>query len=214
MEELTSNEHTKFLGLELDSTLNWKEHVDMLTRKISSMVYALRITSSQVHIEAALSVYHAYIASRLSYGIIFWGNSVDVNRVFVIQKSCIRSIFKLRRRDTCRNVFKQYRILTLPGLYIYECACFAKKHYSELMVQYVTDHKYNTREWKKGSLRIPQTTSAKIYKSVVTQILRIYNHIPQRYKDLPLKSFKLNIKNILIDKCLYEAGEFLETCFY
>lgn len=205
---ITSIPHARFLGVELDDLLNWKEHINLLAKKISGIIYALRTVSSQVHIEAALSTYHAYIASRLSYGIIFWGNSTEAYRIFVLQKSCLRAMFNLGRRQTCSEVFKKYKILTLPSLYIYECACFAKKHYSELLLEYGIHHERNTRECRKGSLRIPQVKSSKIHKSVVIQILKIYNYIPQKYKSTSLKTFKLNVKNILIEHCLNDTRDF------
>lgn len=75
------------------------------------MIYILRV------VETAASAYHSYVEYKLSYGIIFLENSVKVNRAFVLKKLCLRSIFKIRKRGTCSRVFKQYNILTLPGLY-------------------------------------------------------------------------------------------------
>lgn len=209
--DLVSTEHTKFLGLELDNLLNWKEHVDILTKKLSGMIYALRVVSTQVRTEAAMAAYHAYVASRLSYGIVFWGNSVEAARIFVLQKSCIRSIFGLKKRESCSVTFKQNNILTLPGLYIFECACFARKHYNELLVEYESTHDYNTREFVKSTLRIPQATSARIHKSATIQILKIYNYLPQSYKSASLRLFKCKLKRILIDICLYKIEDFFSA---
>lgn len=209
-QQLLSTNQVKFLGLQLDSALNWKDHVNMLASRISGMTYALRTISREVHIEAAISAYYAYVGSRITYGIIFWGNSVEADRIFKLQKSCLRGVFGLGARDSCRPVFEEHGILSLPALYVYECACFAKKHYAELLVQHETCHKYNTRECQKSTLRVPQTTFAQIHRSVVTQILKIYNKIPRAFKHFPYKTFKSTIRKYLVSKSLYNVNNFLE----
>lgn len=160
-----------------------------------------------------LSSYHAYVGSRLSYGIIFWGNAVDVDRIFLLQKSCLRSIFNLRKRDSCRHTFKDNGILTLPAVYVFECACFGKKHYWELLSQYEGTHTYDTRECVRTTLRVPQTTYTTVHKSAVTQILRIYNTLPSKLKMCELKSFKKQLKERLVQQCLYSVSEFFNMNF-
>lgn len=36
--------------------------------------------------EVVLTVYYGFIASRLRYTIIFWGNAINVKRVYLAQK--------------------------------------------------------------------------------------------------------------------------------
>ena len=40
--DLSTVTDTKFLGLIIDNTLSWHQHVDSLTKRISSVGYALR----------------------------------------------------------------------------------------------------------------------------------------------------------------------------
>src|SRR5437588_10155951 len=110
---LTSTDDVKFLGVHIDSQLNWKVHVRKLASKISSFNYALRVITNTVNLDASICAYYAYVNSNLKYGIIFWGNSVDVGRIFVLQKSCVRSIFNLKKADSCKTVFKNNQILTV-----------------------------------------------------------------------------------------------------
>jgi hypothetical protein len=88
---LDVNEIVKFLGLHIDSNLNWKNHIDNLCKKLSSALFALRVLKSKVEIAALKIVYFALFQSHLSYGIILWGNSSyhNVKRVLILQnKSC------------------------------------------------------------------------------------------------------------------------------
>lgn len=207
-QNLVSTGHVKFLGIEIDSQLNWKSHIHYLAGKVSSFVYALRTISNEVNEEAALSAYYAYVNSRIKYGIIFWGNSSEAPRIFRLQKSCLRSIFHLKRRETCSEIFKQKKILTLPGLYIYECVCFVKDNYNELITKYEAAHLYTTRGSTNLVLRPPQTTSAQVQKNVVFQLLKIYNHIPQHLKNQPKTKFKSKLKEYLTNLNLYNISEF------
>jgi hypothetical protein len=62
---------TKFLGLQMDSHLNWKTHVDELIPELSAACYAV---GSLLHIsntDMLRSVYYAYFHSLMKYGIIF-----------------------------------------------------------------------------------------------------------------------------------------------
>jgi hypothetical protein len=48
-----------------------------------------------------------------SYGIIFWGNSTDSKKVFYIHKRTIRIMAAVKRRASCRGLFKKFNILPL-----------------------------------------------------------------------------------------------------
>jgi hypothetical protein len=63
--------HTKFLGLQIDSHLNWKTHVDQLVPKLSEACYAVRSLSHISNIDTLKSIYFAYFHSLMKYGIIF-----------------------------------------------------------------------------------------------------------------------------------------------
>jgi len=119
---IQSEQSAMFLGIVLDGRLDWRSHIDYLSGKAGSYIFALKVLTKAVNVEAALISYFAYLESRFRYGIIFWGTSVDINRVFIMQKKCIRNIFGMKTRDSCRPVFVQKEILTMFGLYILEAS--------------------------------------------------------------------------------------------
>src|SRR5436190_12494996 len=89
--EIITNQVTKFLAVYLDINLRWTEHIRYLVKKINSFRYALSILKSVCPMEVCLAVYYAYVYSVLSYGITVWGASTDSNRLFIAQKSIIRT---------------------------------------------------------------------------------------------------------------------------
>lgn len=209
-EQLTSADSVPFLGTTLDSQLNWKKHIDNLTSKVSSFNYALRVIVTTIDTSAALTAYFAYVHSRIRYGVIFWGVSVDAVRVFITQKKCLRTIFNLRKTETCKRVFVEKSILTLPCLYIYECAVFVKQHYT-LFAEQLQHHGHNTRGKANCQLLPPQTKRTFIQKSVLTQIINIYNHLPVSLKNLDKKNFKKKLHSYLVKNAFYDVSDFYKA---
>ena len=48
-------------------------------------------------------------------------------KIFWLQKKVIRLITGVRKRESCRPIFRKFQILTLASLYIFEMLCFLKK---------------------------------------------------------------------------------------
>ena len=109
---------TKFLGLMIDSTLSWKDHIIEITPKLNKACYVITTLTFLRSPEILRMVYFSYFHSIMSYGIIFWGNSHHSINIFKIQKRIIRIITNSNRFDTC-PLFKQLRILSLPSQYIF-----------------------------------------------------------------------------------------------
>lgn len=126
--ELASSPQTSFLGIMLDNKLGWKQHVSLVVEKLAQFCYALRALAANADRDTCFVAYYAYVYSRLCYGVVVWGNSVDANRVFIMQKRTIRSIFGMRVRESCRPIFKRFKILTFTSIYILECTKFVRQN--------------------------------------------------------------------------------------
>ena len=109
----------KFLGLAIDETLSWNQHIEQVLNKMCNACYALMNIKRIVQIDMLRVTYFAHIHSVISYGIIFWGSSSHASKVFILQKKIIRIITNTRPRDSCREVFKSMAIMTLYSQYIY-----------------------------------------------------------------------------------------------
>ena len=81
--------HTKFLGIIIESGLGWGSHIDMLSKKISKSLFIIRSLRSQVDLEVLLMAYYAYINSHLTYGTLLWGNHCTAVNLFKLQKKGI-----------------------------------------------------------------------------------------------------------------------------
>ena len=80
-ERITSASEIKFLGLTIDNTLSWKQHIEQVLNKMCTACYALRNIKHVVPIDTLRVIYFAHI----SCGIIFLG-SCYANKVFILQR--------------------------------------------------------------------------------------------------------------------------------
>jgi hypothetical protein len=89
-------------------------------------------------------VYYAKFESVLKYGIFFGVVSKRILKPYLnCKKKCVRVIKGEKNRVSCRNLFRELKILTGTSLYIFEIICFKKKNkiYTTL---YSDVHEYNT----------------------------------------------------------------------
>ena len=68
---IISASEIKFLGLTIDDTLSWKQHIEQVLNKMCTACYALRNIKHIVPIDTRRVIYFAHIQSIISYGIIF-----------------------------------------------------------------------------------------------------------------------------------------------
>lgn len=197
----------KFLGVIVDERLTWKNHVDYIAAKMCTLAYQLRTLRYHASEKTCLTAYKSYVQSVMRYGLIFWGNSVDLPRILILQKRCIRNIFGMKNLESCRPVFKRQKLLTVIGLYILECALFLKKNYT-FFSDREPNHEYQTR--KAHLLLTDHTRLTQVQKSVKNSIIQIYNHLPDTIKALPYLSFKRTLKSLLVDTTYYSLAEFYE----
>lgn len=197
----------RLLGIELDTHLSWKQQIQKIIRKLSSFIYALQHLKRVTDFKTALAAYYAYAHSILSYGVILWGNSSEINKVFILQKKCIRIITNIDQMDSCRPHFVKHKILTLTSIYILESCKFVREHpdfYSPL-----TNNKRNNRNLNKLSLPFSKMKLITSNSHIMT--IKIYNHIPNHIKNLERHiQFTKQLKTFLINKCYYDLNEFFD----
>jgi len=207
---LKTSSSTKFLGVTLDESLDYKEQCLNLSNKLSSAPFMFVVLRRTIRNIALLkTVYYANVQSHLQFGIICWGNSVAISQVFTVQKKIIRALlgFRYKRSNTalvtCKNLFTQLEILTLPSLFIFECAKFYRKHPHYFPLQGQT-HTYNTR--RREDILLPEIT-----KSPTCNVARVYNKLPRVIKEITAyNSFVKTLKKFLLEKCYYSVKEYDE----
>jgi hypothetical protein len=134
------------LEFTIDDSMTWKTHIDVILPKLSSACYAMRSVKPYISHHALKSIYYAYFHSIMSYGVIFWGQSTDSSKVFLLQKRVIRVMMGCGARDSCRRLLAELGILTLTSQYIFCLLLFVVKK-RELFSLNKDLHYSNTRQW-------------------------------------------------------------------
>jgi hypothetical protein len=207
--DLTNSTETKFLGLIIDETLSWNQHTDLIAAKLCSACYVLRNLKHIVPQATLRTIYYAYIHSILSYGIIFWGNSSNVNKPFIVQKKIIRILANIGARESCKEAFRSLGIMTLYSQYICSLIIFTVDN-KQLFTPNNEIHKYPTRN--NSNLHLPTINLAKFYKGPYISGTKAFNHLP-RYLKLMVsdyKRFKTSLKRFLYHHSFYSVQEYYE----
>lgn len=202
-------ESTVFLGVTLDSKLQWDQHIDCLSKKLSSAAFAVKKVRYITDEATSRLVYFSYFHSIMSYGIMLWGSAGEgrLNSIFVLQKRAIRAIYRMSPRESLREKFKVINILTLPCQYIFEVLMYTHKNI--MMFPKKSDtHNINTRNRYK--LTVPTFRLHKVNVSFKGQCIRLYNKIPKDLQQLSLNKFKRIIKRQLQEKAYYKISDYVQ----
>jgi hypothetical protein len=71
--QITRGLSITFLGLIIDRSLPWKNHIDSLIPKLNNSCFAIRLIKLFSSPEILRMFYFSYFDSIITYGIIFWG---------------------------------------------------------------------------------------------------------------------------------------------
>jgi hypothetical protein len=135
---------TKFLGLTIDDTLTWKQHVDTVINRLTSACYALQNMKYMVSVGTLRLIYFAHVQSSMNYGILFWAGSSYVKKVFILQKKIIRIIMNTQPTESCREIFKKLEIMPFYSQYIYSLFLYIINNKGVFNFN-IDIHKYKTR---------------------------------------------------------------------
>jgi hypothetical protein len=90
--QITNIRNTKFLGLMIESSLSWKNHIYELISELNKECHAFRSVKLLMSSEVLRMIYFAYVHSIISYGMVFWRNYSHSKIIFKIQKRIISVI--------------------------------------------------------------------------------------------------------------------------
>lgn len=166
------------------------------------MLRMLRQTATP---EVLLSAYYGLIYPYLTYAVPVWGCETQRTLfLFRLQKKAIRIVFSLQKRESCKDTFRSFRILTFPSIYILETLSFTKNNMSSFNTS--VNHRYSLRNT--SNLTIPRHSTSFFQKHFHYNAVKLFNNLP-----LPLQAeqdvgrFRRKLKSILLEKAVYSARE-------
>ena len=103
-----------FLGLTLDTRLDWKRHSNNTSNKISRTIGVLNKLKNVLPQHIKTIIYNTLILPHLNYCILCWG--FKSNRVFALQKKAVRIITCSKYNAHTEPLFKTVKLLKFTDL--------------------------------------------------------------------------------------------------
>ena len=97
-----------FLGVILDENLNWKDHINKISTKISRVTGILCKMKHSMPPFILKTIYNSLIVPHLTYGILVWGSNTSY--LFKLQKKTIRTITKSKYNEHTEPLFKMLNL--------------------------------------------------------------------------------------------------------
>jgi hypothetical protein len=200
---------TTFLGLILDSQINWKLHIECTTKKVAKVVGIISRAKQFLNKKTLIQLYFSFAYPYLIYGNLLWGSTPASTLwpLFKIQNIIIRIIGNIRRRDSTQKEFKKLKILRLPDIFKYSAAIFMHKYqngklppcFSNLFICNRDVHTHNTRN--QHQLQQPRIKTKIAENFITNKGPLIWNELERKInRDTSLGLFKKNMMGLLLEE--------------
>ena len=180
----------KFLGLYLDSHLNWKDHINVICGRVCKAVGVLYKIKNIVPRSVLITLYYSLIYSQLSYCNIVWGNASShcINKLYVMQKKAVRIITNSNFLAHASPLFSSLHFLKVHDIYKYQVGCFMYKYLNQLLPDIPRTcfslnsnvHPYPTRT--SSFIHIPKPNTLSYSKSLLFTGATLWNSLPYTLK--------------------------------
>ena len=196
----------KFLGIIVDNKLNWSNHINFISNKLSKNIGIMNRLNCLPRSVLKL-IYNTIVLPHLYYGITVWGNAHEtyINRLQVLQKRAIRIISHASFLAHTQPLFSSLKILRLNDMYKYQAAIFMYLCTKQLLPQSLLElfsfnnqvHNYNTRS--ASNFHIPLSRTSFYQRSIIYNGPILWNSLPCAIRNTKsLNTFKRSYKKNLL----------------
>ena len=121
--KLKFEEEASFLGITIDSNLNWEKHCTNVANKISRNNSVINRVKNVLPPSSLKLLYNSFIQPHIHYGLPIWGSCSGQNkqRIISIQKRAIRTITKSYYSSHTEPRMKKIGLLKFDDLYKQQC---------------------------------------------------------------------------------------------
>ena len=106
-ERLYPTDSGRYLGILIDTNLNWHHQISNVAAKLNEDNAMLSRIRHFVNFNTRKSIYHAVFESHLNYSLTVWPqHAKSIKRRLVLQKKSLRIMNLLKRNTHTSNLFK------------------------------------------------------------------------------------------------------------
>lgn len=191
---------TKFLGITIDQSLSWSNHINNLRAELHKSLGLIYRASSFLPEQLLILLYNSLVNSKIVYCLESWGNApqTHLNKILVIQKKVIRTIFKKPPTEHTVPLFQKAFILPVQQLYLLRISLIAHTTYYQSPNQPPQPY-YQTRNTPL-TLPIETSTATCGQRQLTYQYSDVWNHLPLNIRSITNKiAFKVALKKYLLE---------------
>ena len=194
---------SKFLGVILDHSLKFSEHVLNVVKKLSKFVPIIYRIRKYLDEPILKILYHTLIYPNLTYCITAWGGSYNnsLNPLKIVHKKIIRAIKGACRFAHSEPLFLDLGLLNLDTTHRYMTGTYVYRSLNNPLIStfYYRSSDVNTRESVQNLLEIPLITSTLCRQVIHYRGSTIFNSIPLQIRSYDnYVTFKINFKKLLL----------------
>lgn len=181
----------KYLGVIIDSKLNFKSHLDYICKKIAKKLYFFRRIRNKLSVSTSIKIFNSIIKPHFEFcsTIMLMFNGEMVNRLQILQNRGMRIILKKNRFVSKSVLLKSLNWLNVNQRIKYNVLIFVFKiinrhlpNYLMEKLKYVGDlTQYNLRN--KFDFRLDFFRNSKTQNSLFYKGLKLYNELPIELKN-------------------------------
>ena len=208
---LKSCDFYKYLGVVFDKNLDWSQHIQYISKKISKACGALAKIRHCVNLDIRKNVYHALVYSYLRYGILVWGNASHsvLEPLQILSNKIIRIMdFLPSGNIDLVSAYKELKLLQVKKIHSLELGKFVFKEKNNLLPTEIAnyfeiDSNDRPHDHFVRHVRAPRFICRSKTGETSLQFggMKLWNNIPPEIKTSESYNiFKKNFKKHLIDQ--------------
>ena len=218
LENIDSHKH---LGLELNSKLTWKNHIDSITTTADKKLNLLTHLKYTLDRQTLLIMYKSFIRPSLEYGNIIWCNitETECDSLDKVQRRAARIITGGTISTSVRCLYQELSLETLQSRRDRQILLMFHKIINNNVPPYLAELKpiptnqrqnYNLR--RGNTLTIPKCRLTKYQQSFLPTAIKLWNILPPFAQVLDYDNFKVHLeKSIPDENPLYQIGSRKDT---
>ncbi len=134
--------HAKYLGLILDESMSFKEHIEDLTKQLNKLANSYQIVRYRVESNNKYNIYFAYTYSEIRYVIEVYRSACNtyMKQLQVQQNRYLKILFQKHYRTHTHDLYKNLNLLNGQNIKNVQTANLAYKHKQSLLPPVCNDY--------------------------------------------------------------------------
>ena len=206
IKNIVQGDSFSYMGVVFDKRLKWNEQLDRVISKVRSELFMLSKISKLISLETCKIIYHAIIASHLTYCCTSWMpglGKVKMKRLVILQNKCVRTVSRTGPISHAEPLYKFLNILKIQhqmNLELYYLAESGRQRNGPQIFweMFKTKTKRNPQSTHLSSLTMESTD--KQNRGEIFQILaKIWTQTFKVLGELKMKDVKANLKKKFLE---------------